>query len=575
MAKKVAEQLVDTLIEAGVRRIYAVTGDSLNEVNEAVRQNEAMKWIHVRHEETGAYAAGAEAQLTGLPGCCAGSSGPGHVHLINGLYDAHRSGAPVIAIASTIPTGEFGTEYFQETNTVKLFNDCSFYNEVATTPEQFPRMLQSALQTATTRKGVAVVGLPGDLAKKPAVKVESSEQIYPLASSVCPAEEDLIRLAGMLNHYERITLFCGIGCKGAHEEIIRMSETLNAPVAYTFKGKMEVQYDNPYEVGMTGLLGMPSGYYSMHEAEVLVMLGTDFPYSAFLPDDIKIVQVDIKPERLGRRAKVDLGLCGDVRSTLRALLPMLQQKKNDSFLRKQLKRYEGVKKDLAAYTEDKGKMDQIHPEYVMSEINNISSDDAIYTVDTGMTCVWGARYLQATGKRHMLGSFNHGSMANALPQAIGAALACPDRQVIALCGDGGLSMTLGVVQYKLPIKIIVFNNRSLGMVKLEMEVDGLPDWQTDMLNPNFAQVAEAMGMTGFNVSDPEEVLNTLCNAFELEGPVLINVMTDPNALAMPPKIELGQMVGFAQSMYKLLINGRSQEVIDTINSNFKHIREVF
>ncbi|MCE9188301.1 ubiquinone-dependent pyruvate dehydrogenase [Bacteroides fragilis] len=579
MAKKVAEQLVDTLIEAGVRRIYAVTGDSLNEVNEAVRQNEAMKWIHVRHEETGAYAAGAEAQLTGLPGCCAGSSGPGHVHLINGLYDAHRSGAPVIAIASTIPTGEFGTEYFQETNTVKLFNDCSFYNEVATTPEQFPRMLQSALQTATTRKGVAVVGLPGDLAKKPAVKVESSEQIYPLASSVCPAEEDLIRLAGMLNHYERITLFCGIGCKGAHEEIIRISETLNAPVAYTFKGKMEVQYDNPYEVGMTGLLGMPSGYYSMHEAEVLVMLGTDFPYSAFLPDDIKIVQVDIKPERLGRRAKVDLGLCGDVRSTLRALLPMLQQKKNDSFLRKQLKRYEGVKKDLAAYTEDKGKIDQIHPEYVMSEINNISSDDAIYTVDTGMTCVWGARYLQATGKRHMLGSFNHGSMANALPQAIGAALACPDRQVIALCGDGGLSMTLGdletVVQYKLPIKIIVFNNRSLGMVKLEMEVDGLPDWQTDMLNPNFAQVAEAMGMTGFNVSDPEEVLNTLCNAFELEGPVLINVMTDPNALAMPPKIELGQMVGFAQSMYKLLINGRSQEVIDTINSNFKHIREVF
>ena len=574
MAKKVAEQLVDTLIEAGVRRIYAVTGDSLNEVNEAVRQNEAMKWIHVRHEETGAYAAGAEAQLTGLPGCCAGSSGPGHVHLINGLYDAHRSGAPVIAIASTIPTGEFGTEYFQETNTVKLFNDCSFYNEVATTPEQFPRMLQSALQTATTRKGVAVVGLPGDLAKASSVSVDSSVKNYP-----APPEEDLIRLAGMLNHYERITLFCGIGCKGAHEEIIRMSETLNAPVAYTFKGKMEVQYDNPYEVGMTGLLGMPSGYYSMHEAEVLVMLGTDFPYSAFLPDDIKIVQVDIKPERLGRRAKVDLGLCGDVRSTLRALLPMLQQKKNDSFLRKQLKRYEGVKKDLAAYTEDKGKMDQIHPEYVMSEINNISSDDAIYTVDTGMTCVWGARYLQATGKRHMLGSFNHGSMANALPQAIGAALACPDRQVIALCGDGGLSMTLGdletVVQYKLPIKIIVFNNRSLGMVKLEMEVDGLPDWQTDMLNPNFAQVAEAMGMTGFNVSDPEEVLNTLCNAFELEGPVLINVMTDPNALAMPPKIELGQMVGFAQSMYKLLINGRSQEVIDTINSNFKHIREVF
>ena len=579
MAKKIAEQLIDTLVESGVERIYAVTGDSLNEVNEAVRKNNKIQWIHVRHEETGAYAAAAEAQLTGRIGCCAGSSGPGHVHLINGLYDAQRSGAPVIAIASTIPSGEFGTEYFQETNTIKLFNDCSYYNEVATTPGQFPRMLQSAIQTAITRKGVAVVGLPGDLAKASSVSVDSSVKNYPAPPEVCPAEEDLIQLAELLNNHKRITLFCGIGCRGAHEEVIALSEKLNAPVVYTFKGKMEVQYDNPYEVGMTGLLGMPSGYYSMHEAEVLVMLGTDFPYSAFLPDDIKIAQIDIKPERLGRRAKVDIGLCGDVRMTIQALLRMLDPKTDDTFLLKQLKRYEGVKKDLAAYTENKGDIKKIHPEYVMSEIDKLASDDAIFTVDTGMTCVWGARYLQATGKRHMLGSFNHGSMANALPQAIGAALAYPDRQVVALCGDGGLSMTLGdletVVQYKLPIKIIVFNNRSLGMVKLEMEVDGLPDWQTNMLNPDFAQVAEAMGMTGFNVSNPEEVLTTLLNAFELDGPVLVNIMTDPNALAMPPKIELGQMVGFAQSMYKLLINGRSQEVIDTINSNYKHIREVF
>ena len=573
MAKKIAEQLIDTLVKSGVERIYAVTGDSLNEVNEAVRKNDQIKWIHVRHEETGAYAAAAEAQLTGRPGCCAGSSGPGHVHLINGLYDAHRSGAPIIAIASTIPTGEFGT------NTIKLFNDCSYYNEVATTPTQFPRMLQSAIQTAVTRKGVSVIGLPGDLAKASAVAVDSSVINYPAPPEVCPSEEDLAQLADMLNKHTRITLFCGIGCRGAHEEVIALSEKLNAPVVYTFKGKMEVQYENPYEVGMTGLLGMPSGYYSMHEAEVLLMLGTDFPYSAFLPDDIKIAQIDIKPERLGRRAKVDIGLCGDVKLSIQSLLRMLNPKTDDSFLLKQLKRYEGVKKDLAAYTEDKGDVNKIHPEYVMSEIDKLSSDDAVFTVDTGMTCVWGARYLQATGKRHMLGSFNHGSMANALPQAIGAALAYPDRQVVALCGDGGLSMTLGdletVVQYKLPIKIIVFNNRSLGMVKLEMEVDGLPDWQTNMLNPDFAQVAEAMGMTGFNVSDPEEVLTTLLNAFELDGPVLVNIMTDPNALAMPPKIEFGQMVGFAQSMYKLLINGRSQEVIDTINSNFKHIREVF
>lgn len=578
MAKKVSDQLVETLVEAGVKRIYAVTGDSLNEVNEAVRQNEEIQWIHVRHEETGAYAAGAEAQLTGLPGCCAGSSGPGHVHLINGLYDAHRSGAPVLAIASTIPTEEFGTGFFQETDTIQLFNDCSYYNKIATTPLQFPRMLQSALQTATTRKGVSVIGLPGDLAKKSAAPTDSSNYIFPNDPSIRPAEEDMVRLASLLNHYDRITLFCGIGCKGAHDEIIQLSEMLNAPIVYTFKGKMEVQYDNPYEVGMTGLLGMPSGYYSMHEAEVLVMLGTDFPYATFLPNKIKIAQVDIKAERIGRRAKVDLGLCGDVKATLQALLPMLQPKKDDSFLLKQLRRYEEVKKDLAAYTENKGKENRIHPEYVMSEINKLASDDAIFTVDTGMTCVWGARYLQATGKRQMLGSFNHGSMANALPQAIGAAFACPDRQVVALCGDGGLSMTLGdmetIVQYKLPVKIVVFNNRSLGMVKLEMEVSGLPDCQTDMLNPNFAQVAQAMGMIGFTVSDPDEIIKTLYNAFEIDGPALIDIMTDPNALAMPPKVELGQMVGFAQSMYKLLINGRSQEVIDTIHSNFKHIREV-
>lgn len=578
MAKKIAEQLIDTLAKSGVERIYAVTGDSLNEVNEAVRKSDKIKWIHVRHEETGAYAAAAEAQLTGRLGCCAGSSGPGHVHLINGLYDAHRSGAPVIAIASTIPTGEFGTDFFQETNTIKLFNDCSYYNEVATTSTQFPRMLQSAIQTAITRKGVSVIGLPGDLARASSVSVDTSVQNYPVVPEVCPSEEDLTQLADLLNKHSRITLFCGMGCRGAHEEVIALSEKLNAPVVYTFKGKMEVQYENPYEVGMTGLLGMPSGYYSMHEAEVLLMLGTDFPYSAFIPDHIKIAQIDIKPERLGRRAKVDIGLCGDVKVSIQALLRMLNPKTDDAFLVKQLKRYEEVKKDLAAYTENKGEVDKIHPEYVMSEIDKLSSDDAVFTVDTGMTCVWGARYLQATGRRHMLGSFNHGSMANALPQAIGAALAYPERQVVALCGDGGLSMSLGdletVVQYKLPIKIIVFNNRSLGMVKLEMEVGGLQDCQTDMLNPDFALVAQAMGMTGFSVSDPEEVLTTLYNAFELNGPALVNIMTDPNALAMPPKIEFGQMVGFAQSMYKLLINGHSQEVIDTINSNFKHIREV-
>lgn len=578
MTKKVANQLIDSLAQNGVKRIYAVTGDSLNEVNEAVRVDKRIEWIHVRHEETGAYAAGAEAQLTGNLACCAGSSGPGHVHLINGLYDAHRSEAPVIAIASTMPSVEFGMKYFQETNTIKLFDDCSYYNEVATTPEQFPRMLHSALQTAISRKGVTVIGLPGDLAKAEAVDSSSPIPCYPIASSICPNKDELLKLASLLNSNNRITLFCGIGCKNAHNEVVTLSEMLKAPIAYTFKSKMEIQYDNPNEVGMTGLLGMPSGYFSMHEADVLLMLGTDFPYSVFLPNNVKIVQIDINASRLGRRATLEMGLCGDIKSTLQALFPLLQTKEDDAFLQKQLKRYTKVKNALSEYIEKKGAENLIHPEYVMSVINKLASDESIFTVDTGMTCVWGARYLQATKNRSMLGSFNHGSMANALPQSIGAALAFPHREVIALCGDGGISMTLGdlqtIAQYKLPIKVVVFNNRALGMVKLEMEVDGLPDCQTDMVNPDFEKVAQAMGIQSFTVTDPLKVEETLKEAFDGTGPVLISIFTDPNALAMPPIVDYKEMIGFAQSMYKLMVNGRTQEVFDTINSNYKHLEEI-
>ena len=579
MAKKVADQLVDTLEKAGVRRIYAVTGDSLNEVNEAVRKNGRLRWIHVRHEETGAYAAAAEAQLTGELACCAGSSGPGHVHLINGLYDAQRSGARVLAIASTIPSREFGTEYFQETNTIKLFDDCSYYNQVATTPEQFPRMLQGAMQAAISSRGVGVIGLPGDLAAENATAGLSSTFSFPTRQRVCPAEQEIRELADLLNNAKKVTLYCGIGAKDAHPELVQLAKLLNAPVAYSFKGKMEIQYDNPNEVGMTGLLGMPSGYYSMHEAEVLVLLGTDFPYEAFMPESNTIVQVDINPNRLGRRAKIQMGLCGDVKDTLDELIPLIHQKEDNSFLREQLAKYEKVRENLRSAATVRGKEEKIQPEYVISGVDELSSDDAIFTVDTGMTCVWGARYLQATGMRKMLGSFNHGSMANAMPQAIGAALAYPGRQVVALCGDGGISMLLGdlatIVQYHLPIKLIVFNNRSLGMVKLEMEVAGLPDWQTTMLNPDFARVALSMGMAGYNVINPDDVFPTLQKVFNADGPALVNIMTDPNALAMPPKIEFSQMLGFAQTMYKLMMEGRSKEVLDTIDTNLKHWKEVF
>lgn len=578
MEKKVAEQIVEMLAEAGVKRIYAVTGDSLNQINDAVRRNGKIEWIHVRNEETGAFAAGAEAQLHGGLACCAGSSGPGHVHLINGLYDAHRSGASVIAIASTIVSEEFGTRYFQETNTLQLFNDCSFYNELAVTPEQAPRMLQAAMQKAVTHKGVAVLGVPGDLASAATDKGLTSPCVFPAPAEICPSPSELQQLASLLNHSVKVTLFCGIGAKDAHDELLELAGLLNAPVAYSFKSKMEIQYDNPYEVGMTGLLGMPSGYESMHKAEVLLLLGTDFPYASFMPEHNTIVQVDVRPERLGRRAKIQMGLCGDIKTTLRALIPLIEPHSDDSFLKSQLENYAKVKKRLNIYVEERGSEERIHPEYVMSVIDGIADEEAIFTVDTGMTCVWGARYLQATGKRKMLGSFNHGSMANAMPQAIGAALAYPGRQVVALCGDGGLSMLLGdlstIVQYHLPIKILVFNNRALGMVKLEMEVAGLPDWQTDMLNPDYSRVAEAMGIPGYIIQTPGEVLPVLKEALKREGPVLVDMMTDPDALAMPPKVEWAQMTGFVRAMYKLLINGKSQEIIDTLHSNFKHIREV-
>lgn len=577
MSKNVADQLVMMLVEAGVKRIYAVTGDSLNEVNDAVRREGSIRWIHVRHEEAGAYAAGAEAQLNGLA-CCAGSSGPGHVHLINGLYDAHRSGAPVLAIASTIMTREFGTDYFQETNTIKLFEDCSYYNQIATTAAQLPRMLQAGIQTALNKKGVSVIGLPGDVTKKNAEEIGSSAKFYAPQAKIVPSDSEVAELISLFNQYDKITLFCGIGAADAGEEVIALSKLLQAPVGYSFKAKMEIQLNNPNEVGMTGLLGLPSAYHAMHECELLILLGTDFPYVPFIPTDKKIVQIDVRPERLGRRAKVDVGLCGNIKDTLQVIIPQLQPKKSNRFLKEQLDFYAEVKKKQQTYIDNSGENEMIHPEFVAATIDKLASDDAIFTVDTGMSCVWGARYINAKGTRKMLGSFNHGSMANAMPQAIGAQLACPERQVIALCGDGGLSMLLGdlstINQYHLPIKLIVFNNRSLGMVKLEMEVAGLPDWQTDMVNPDFAMVAQAMGFKGMTVKKPDDLEQSLKEAFTYDGPVLVNVYTDPNALAMPPKIEFEQVKGMALSMTKLILDGKMDEVLDTVKANFKHIKDV-
>jgi len=577
MSKNIADQFVEILVKTGVKRIYAVTGDSLNFLNDAIKREGSIKWIHVRHEEVGAFAAAAEAELEGLA-VCAGSSGPGHVHLINGLYEANRGSVPVLAIASTCESTEFGTSYFQETNTIKLFDDCSVYNQIANTPEQAPRMLQAALQHAISQKGVAVLGMPGDLFEEKAVKNISSDLVFKTSPRIIPDDEELKWIADHLNSGKKTAIYCGIGASEAHSEVIALAEKLKAPIGYSFRGKMGIQYSNPYEVGMTGLLGLPSAFQAMHEADIILLLGTDFPYVKFMPVDKIIIQIDDKPERLGRRAQLTRGFAGKIKDSLIHLLPLVKINNDSKFLHGQLEFYQKVKNNLQTYVDDKGKENHISPEFVADTLNTKANKDTIFTVDTGMCCVWGARYLEATGERKLLGSFNHGTMANAMPMAIGAQLSSPERQVIALCGDGGISMLLGdiatIKQYELPIKIIVFNNRSLGMVKLEMEVNGIPDNETDMINPDFGLLAQAFGIKGINVTDPEKVEEAIDDALQTRGPVLVNIFTDPNALAMPPKVGWGQMKGMGVAMTRMMLDGNFKEVADTIASNYKHIKEV-
>ncbi len=576
MAKNIAEQIVEMLEKANVKRIYAVTGDSLNHLNIAVKKS-SIEWIHVRHEEVGAYAAAAEAELDGFA-VCAGSCGPGHIHLINGVYEAHRSHVPMLVIASTIPSDEMGMDYFQETNTIKLFDDCSHYNQMITRPEQVQRITQSAIQHAIGKKGVAVIGLPGDVSELDAEEAITSDQIFRTNPVIRPSDAELKQLAELINSYDKVTLYCGIGAENANPEVVQLSQHLNAPVGYSFRGKMSIQPNNPNEVGLTGLLGLPSAYHAMHEAELLILLGTDFPYDKFMPVKNKIVQIDESPERLGRRAKLDLGLTGDIKETITALLPLIHKKTDNTFLKQQLEFYDKVKEDQMIYVKDPGSENAIQPEYVTHVLDRLANHDTIFTVDTGMCCVWGARYITGTGDRKLLGSFNHGSMANAMPMAIGASLAYPERQVIAMCGDGGLSMLLGdmatIFQYKLPVKLIVFNNRSLGMVKLEMEVGGMPDNETDMVNPDFAMIAHAMGYPGKNVLKSEDVETAIQECLDYNGPYLLNIFTNPNALALPPKIELEQVLGMSKSMAQLMLGGKMQEALDTVKTNYKHIKDL-
>jgi pyruvate dehydrogenase (quinone) len=575
MARTVAEHLVDTLAQAGVRQIYGVVGDSLNPVTDALRRKDTIKWIDVRHEESGAYAAGAEAQLTGQLAVCAGSCGPGNLHLINGLYDAHRSAAPVLAIAAHIPSSEIGTGYFQETHPDQLFRECSHYCELILNPLQAPRVVQSALQHAVSKRGVSVIVLPGDVAALDEPANGLAQGAVAACPLIRPCDADLARLADLLNQGKRVTLFCGAGCAGAHDEVVALADKLKAPVGYSFRGKEWIEYDNPNAVGMTGLLGWGAAYKAMHACDVLVLLGTDFPYESFLPANPKIAQVDVRAERLGRRSKLDLGLCGDVRETIRALVSLVKPVTDRAFLDAMLAEHTVARRKLRAYVDHVGKRRPIHPEYVAATVNEFAAQDAVFTVDTGMCAVWGARYVEAAKNRRIIGSFNHGSMANALPQAIGAQAAYPGRQVISFSGDGGLAMLMGelltLAQYQLPVKIILFDNHRLGMVSLEQEVAGYPQYGVELKNPNFATVAQAAGLTGLRVEDPADLRPALEKALAAKGPVLVDVLTDPHVLAMPPKATIEQAKGFALAMTKMAFTGDLEDVTDTVMANWRSL----
>lgn len=574
----VAEQLVQQLVDAGVRRIYGIVGDSLNPVVDAVRKtggsaNGGIDWVHVRHEEAAAFAASAEAQLTGELAVCAGSCGPGNLHLINGLYDAWRSQAPVLAIASHIPSVQIGAQYFQETHPDRLFTECSDYCEMISTPDQAPRVVNSAIRHAVALNSVSVVTLPGDVSDK---KATAPTPVYvPFRRpTLTPNPDDLTQLADLLNDARKVAIFAGAGVEGAHDDVLALADKLKAPIGHSLRGKDFIQYDNPYDVGMTGLLGYGAAAEGMDDADVLILLGTDFPYNQFLPDTLT-VQVEHRPEKLGRRTDVTFPVCSDVAPLCRALMPLLKQH-DDKFLRQTVKRHAKIMKaPVGSYTRNVEHMKPIHPEYVGHVLNEVAAKDAIITADTGMCNVWTARYIDPLGTRRLIGSFLHGSMANALPMALGAQASHPGRQVISVSGDGGLSMLLGELvtarMLNLPVKVIVFNNSTLGMVKLEMLVNGLPDFGTDVHDVNYADVARAMGFNSRRVEDPTDVESALREAFAFEGPALVEVLTDPNALSLPPEIKGEQMIGFATAMSKIVLNRGAGEAVSMATSNMRNI----
>ena len=567
----VADHVIDTLRTSGIRRVYGLPGDSLNGFTDALRRSDGMSWEHVRHEETAAFAAAAEAALTGQLTVCAGSCGPGNLHLINGLFDAQRSRVPVLAFAAHIPRSEIGSGYFQETHPQELFRECSVYCEMVSTPEMLPRILHMAMRAAVEERGVAVVVIPGEIFLQKADATAWQRPVTATRSVIRPDDASLRHAAEMLNDARAVTILGGAGVEGAHEALVQAAATLQAPVVHALRGKEFIEYDNPYDVGMTGLLGFASGYKAIKEADTLLMLGTDFPYQQFYPDHAKVIQVDIRGAHLGRRTPVDLGLVGTVGDTLAALQPMLRQKTDTAHLDRSRKHYRKTRKtldDLAVNDRDKT---PIRPEYVAGLVNTLSSDDAVFTADVGSPVVWAARYLAMNGRRRLIGSFNHGTMACALPLAIGAQTAFPDRQVVALAGDGGLTMGFGelltLIQNRLPVKVVVFNNSSLNFVELEMKAAGIVNFGTELTNPDFAAVAQSMGVFGRRVERPAELEQALVDAFAVSGPAVIDVVTARQELSIPPAITAEQAKGFSLYAIRTILAGRSDELLDLVTTN--------
>ncbi|KQZ22585.1 MULTISPECIES: ubiquinone-dependent pyruvate dehydrogenase [Microbacterium] len=570
----VATNIVKTLRANGIDRVYGLPGDSLNGFTDALRKDGGIRWVHVRHEESAAFAAAADASLTGDLAVVAGSCGPGNLHLINGLFDANRSRVPVLAIAAHIPTSEIGTGYFQETHPQELFRECSVYVEYVADPSQMPRLLEIAMRAAIEQRGVAVLVIPGDVALSEIAddRAVVIERTHPV---VVPRADELERAATLLNASKKTTILAGAGVEGAHDEVVALADRLGAPIVHALRGKEFIEYDNPFDVGMTGLLGFASGYRAMEAADTLLVLGSDFPYEQFYPEHATTIQVDIRGSQLGKRHPLDLGLVGDVGATVSALLPRLAEKSDRGHLDDATAHYRKTRAKLDDLATPTKAGRPIHPQYLARLLDEQAADDAIFTADVGSPTVWAARYLSMTENRRLIGSFTHGSMANALLHGIGAQVSHPDRQVVALAGDGGLAMMLGelltLTQNRLPVKTIVVNNSSLNFVELEMKAAGFVTYGTDLTNPSFAAIAEAMGIFARRVENSEDLPEAVREVLAHDGPALLDVVTERQELSMPPAIEAEQVKGFALYAIRTVMSGRGDELLDLARANWRQL----